>query len=90
MRKSRAEKSGKIQIHNIILNFPTLDFLIQKIKEWEIQNSFCRSLPYFSIYPGMYYVVTNYTSRKNSAINNHLKFEIWPLMEMGPPGYIEK
>ena len=51
MRKSRAEKSGKIQIHNIILNFPTLDFLVQKIKVWEIQNFFCRSLPNFSIYP---------------------------------------
>ena len=51
MRKSRTEKSGKIQIHNISLNFPALDFLVQEIKEWEIQNSFCRSLPYFSIYP---------------------------------------
>ena len=52
MRKSRAEKSGEIQIHNIILNFPALYFLVRKIKEWEIQDSFCRSLPYFSIYPG--------------------------------------
>ena len=52
MRESRAEKGGKIQIHNIILNFPALDFLVQKIKEQEIQNYFCRSLPYFSIYPG--------------------------------------
>ena len=42
---------GKIQIHNMILNFPAQDFLIRKIKEQEIQNSFCRSLPYFSIYP---------------------------------------
>ena len=33
MRKSRAEKSGKIQIHNIILNFPALDFLIWKIQK---------------------------------------------------------
>ena len=49
-KKSRAEKSGKIQIHNIILNSPTLDFLVQKIKEHEIQNSFRHSLPYFSIY----------------------------------------
>ena len=51
MRKSRAEKSGGIQIHNIILNFPALDFLIEKIKELEIKKKFCRSLPYFSIYP---------------------------------------
>ena len=34
-----------------IQNFPTLDFLIRKIKEREIQKSFCHSLPYFSIYP---------------------------------------
>ena len=40
------QESGKIQY---ILNFPTctLDFLIHKIKEWEFQNSFCHSLPYF-------------------------------------------
>ena len=43
-------ESGKIQIYNIVLNFPALDFLIQKIKEWEIQNSFYHSLPYFSIF----------------------------------------
>ena len=48
---SRAEKCGEIQIHNIILKFPALDFFIWKIKEWEIKNSFCCSLPYFSIYP---------------------------------------
>ena len=59
MRKSRAEKSGKIQIHNIILNFPALDFLVQKIKEREIQKNFCRSLPYFSIYPGHYEQTAN-------------------------------
>ena len=53
-RKSREEKSGKIQIHNIVLNFPAVDFLVCMIKEYEIQNSFCRSLPYFSIYPGFY------------------------------------
>ena len=51
MWKSRGGKSGQIQIDNIIFNFPALDFLIQKIKEWEIQNSFCCSLPYFSIHP---------------------------------------
>ena len=56
MRKSRAEKSRKIEIHNIILNFSTLDFFIRKIKEWKIQNSFCHSLPYFSIYPGPRYI----------------------------------
>ena len=40
------------KIHNIILNFPTVDFPIKKIKEREIQNSICHSLPYFSIcYP---------------------------------------
>ena len=38
MRKSRAKMSGKIQIHNMILNFPTQDFLIQKIKEREIKK----------------------------------------------------
>ena len=39
MRKSTAEKSGIIQIHNIILNFPpALDFLVWKIKEWEIKK----------------------------------------------------
>ena len=54
MRKSRAEKSGKIQIHNIILNFTALDFLVRKIKEQEIQKKICRSLPYFSIYPTTY------------------------------------
>ena len=31
------------------LNFSTL---VWKIKEWEIKKKFCRSLPYFSIYPG--------------------------------------
>ena len=52
--KSRAEKSWKIQIHNIILNFPALDFLVRKIKELEIQKVFSHTLPYFSIYPGFY------------------------------------
>ena len=36
-------------IHNIILN-PALDFLVQKMKEREIQNSFRRSLPYLYTY----------------------------------------
>ena len=53
---------GKTQIHNIILNFPALDFLVQKIKEWEIQNSFCRSLPYFSIYPAVDHMMMNFFS----------------------------
>ena len=38
---------GKIKIHNIISNFPALDFLVQKIKEQKIQNSFGRSLLFF-------------------------------------------
>ena len=33
------------------MNFPTLDFLIRKIKEREFQNCSCRYLPYFYIYP---------------------------------------
>ena len=47
--EATAEKSGKIQIHNIILKIAALDFLVQKIKEWEFQNYFCRSLLYLSI-----------------------------------------
>ena len=39
-----------IYIH-IILNFLALDFLIPKIKEQRFQNSLCRCLPQFSIYP---------------------------------------
>ena len=31
MRKSRAEKTGNIQIHKIILNFSALDFRVWKI-----------------------------------------------------------
>ena len=27
----------------VILNFPALDFLVRKIKEWEFQKNFCRS-----------------------------------------------
>ena len=68
MRKSRAEKSGKIQIHNIILNFPALDFLVQKIKEREIQNYFCHSLPYFSIYPAGNNM--NFLKKKKKFTNN--------------------
>ena len=48
------ESVGKFKIHNNILNFPYLDFLVQKIKEQEIQKSFCRSLPYFSKYPAYF------------------------------------
>ena len=62
MRKSRAEKIGKIQIHNIILNFPALDFLVRKIKEWEIQKDFCCFSPYFSIYPDTNYALSGSTS----------------------------
>ena len=36
--------AGEIQNIYIILNFPTLDFLIHKIKARESQNIFCRSL----------------------------------------------
>ena len=32
-----------------------LNFLIRKIKEWEFQIIFCRSLPYFYTYPGIYH-----------------------------------
>ena len=53
MGKSRA---GKFKIINIILNFPTLDFLVGKVKEdkkeREFQKYFCHSLPYFYTYPG--------------------------------------
>ena len=38
---------------------PTLDFLVCKIKEREFQNSFCRSLTCFSIYPGHCYSGAN-------------------------------
>ena len=49
-KKPRAGKNSKI--HKITLNFLSLDFLVWKIKKWEIQNTFCHSLPYFSIYTG--------------------------------------
>ena len=45
---------GKFKIILWIWIFPlfsALDFLVQKIKEQEIKKKFCRSLPYFSIYP---------------------------------------
>ena len=45
------ERVGKFKIHNIVSNFPSLDFLVRKIKEREIQNSFGRSMHYFSIHP---------------------------------------
>ena len=44
-------RAGKIQNIYVILNFPTLDFLICKIKERELQKYFCRSLPHFFTYP---------------------------------------
>ena len=49
----RISKLGKFQmIQSIILDFPPLDSLIQKIKEREFQKKFCRSLPCLPIYPG--------------------------------------
>ena len=89
MRKSSAEKSGKIQIHNIILNFLALDFLVHKIKEWEIQNSFCHSLPYFSIYPEIYvschqniYVdvsiaLKKISNDKSKKLDHNLNMYVW-------------
>ena len=44
--------SGKFKIY-IILNLPTLDFHIRKIKEQEFQKNFCRSLPYSYTFPGL-------------------------------------
>ena len=79
MRKSGIEKFGRIQIHNIILNFPTLDFLIRKIKEREIQNYFCRSLPYFSIYPVSIFFFSEVKRLTGSIIVTSLYFCVAPL-----------
>ena len=43
--------------------FPYQDFLVQKIKELEIQNSLCHSLPCFSIFPPCFTPVTVYHQR---------------------------
>ena len=55
--KEEIIQSGKIlnYMQYIIFNFPTLDFLVRKIKEREFQNYFCCSLPCFSIYSGHTY-----------------------------------
>ena len=51
-RKSSGKQSGKIQNICVILNFPALNFLVRKIKEWEFQKNLCRSLPiYIHTYP---------------------------------------
>ena len=42
----------KFKIYTCYSEFPTLDFLIRKIKEREFQNYFCHSLPYFLYNPG--------------------------------------
>ena len=48
---SAENEVGKLKIYRyVILNFPTLDFFIRRIKEREFQKSFCRYLPYFYIY----------------------------------------
>ena len=44
-------QSGKIHNYIYCLNFPTLNLLIRKIKEWEFQKSFYHSLRYFYTYP---------------------------------------
>ena len=38
-RKISRKRSGKIQNIYVILNFPALDFLVHKIKEWEFQKN---------------------------------------------------
>ena len=47
-------QSGKIQNNKYFFNFPVLrlmlNFLVCKIKEWEFEKKFCRSLPYFYTY----------------------------------------
>ena len=63
-RKSRAEKSRKIQINNnIILNFPILDFLVRKLKERQIQKISV------ILYPIFLYTLTR-SSTDQSEIEN--------------------
>ena len=45
-RKSSRKQSRKIQNIYLILNFPTLNFLIRKIKEWEFQK---KKLSFFTL-----------------------------------------
>ena len=45
------ERENSKKYTYVILNFPALDFLIHKIKEWEFQKKFCRSLSNFYTYP---------------------------------------
>ena len=48
--RTRKSRVGKFKITYNFLNF-LLNFLVCKIKEWEFQKKFCRTLPNFYIYP---------------------------------------
>ena len=47
MRKFTRKRSRKIQNIYVILNFPALDFIIHKIKEWEFQK---KILSFFTLF----------------------------------------
>ena len=55
-RGNSAEIGAKKFKIYVILNIPTLHFLVCKIKEPEFQKKFCRPLPYFYTYLPRYRV----------------------------------
>ena len=83
MRKSRAEKRGKIQIHNIILNFPALDFHVWKITagNTKLLLSF---ITLFFLYPNKnhkyykceYFVSSKYLKKQIHAIEEVKKSDL--------------
>ena len=56
-RGNSAENGMGIFKIYVIFNFLALDFLVYKIKEWEFQRNFCRSLPIFYKYIPCRYII---------------------------------